>query len=455
MDIRCTPSRQRMRDHLFVSYATEDGALAEWLALRLTTEGYRIWIDRFQLLGGEPYPQDIDEAIKEKTFRLIHLVSRYSADKPNPVKERTLALNLGRERGEDFLIPLNVDGLSATALPWMLSDLTYIPFDKSWAQGLKQLLTKLAQLQAPRPVKDGGGIAASKFLHDDLIISESESLFSNAVPVSNVPTVIRCYRLSRHLSDLEALEASIQWPHYVLRTKALGESETRVFAFEHPSHAVQFHNLTFHQEGAWVWKDVDDVRGLDSWQVTKPLLRRTLLVACMRLGLKLSEREDYLYFPTGLVSNERIRFRSYTGKIVHNQVTGIRTFRGKDTFRYHLGFTLHPLLLPGQQLVVKLGIRLRITDLNGDILSKISALARRKSITRTWFNHEILSRQQAILTFLAQGNNTIQCGTEFPIVIDVEPITLSASLRIDEDTLPEGRPMFVPSRQDLGRRKDT
>lgn len=434
-----------MRDHLFISYAIEDSALAEWLALRLTTEGYRVWIDRFKLLGGEPYPQDIDEAIKEKTFRLIHLVSWHSAVKPNPVKERTLALNLGRGRKEDFLIPLNVDGLSATDLPWMLSDLTYIPFDKSWAHGLKQLLKKLSQLQAPRSVEDGGSIAASKFLHDNLIISESESLFSNVVPVSHVPEVIRCYRMSRHFSDLEAWEASSQWPHYALKTRAL------IFSFERPSHAVRFHNLTFHQEGAWVWNEVDDLNGIDPWQVTKPLLRRTLLIACMRLGLKLSEREDYIYFPIGLVPDEKIRFISYTGKAVRNQVTGIRKFRGKDTFRYHLGFTFDPLRLPGGQLVVKVRIRLRITDLNGEILSTISAVARRKFITRTWFNHELLSRQQAILTFLAQGNDRIQLGTEFPIVLDAHPITLAAPLRIDEEALPKGQPMFFPSRQNSGQ----
>jgi len=33
------------RDHLFISYATEDGALAEWLTLKLTAAGYRVWCD--------------------------------------------------------------------------------------------------------------------------------------------------------------------------------------------------------------------------------------------------------------------------------------------------------------------------------------------------------------------------------------------------------------------------
>ena len=50
------------QDHLFISYASEDGDLAEWLALRLASEGYRVWCDRTQLLGGESYPKRIDDS---------------------------------------------------------------------------------------------------------------------------------------------------------------------------------------------------------------------------------------------------------------------------------------------------------------------------------------------------------------------------------------------------------
>ncbi len=62
---------QQPGDHLFISYATEDGELAEWLTLRLTTEGYKAWCDRVKLLGGESYPRDIDKAIKTQTFRML------------------------------------------------------------------------------------------------------------------------------------------------------------------------------------------------------------------------------------------------------------------------------------------------------------------------------------------------------------------------------------------------
>ena len=39
------------RDHIFISYAWENVALAEWLARKLLAAGYAVWIDRFKLLG--------------------------------------------------------------------------------------------------------------------------------------------------------------------------------------------------------------------------------------------------------------------------------------------------------------------------------------------------------------------------------------------------------------------
>ena len=73
---------EQLVNHLFISYATEDGDLAEWLTLRLTTEGYKVWCDRVKLLGGESYPRDIDKAIKTQTFRMLALISKNSLLRP-------------------------------------------------------------------------------------------------------------------------------------------------------------------------------------------------------------------------------------------------------------------------------------------------------------------------------------------------------------------------------------
>jgi hypothetical protein len=172
-----------MRDHLFISYATEDGIFVDWLALRLTAEGYKVWWDRLKLLGGESYPQDINEAIKNQSFRFITVLSRHSINKANPLKERTLALTLAKEQ-KNLVVPINLDGLSTSDLNWMISDLTFIPFHLDWAEGLAQLLKLLERDKAPRELANGRSIAASWFETKGLVVPKEERLWSNVVKIS-------------------------------------------------------------------------------------------------------------------------------------------------------------------------------------------------------------------------------------------------------------------------------
>src|SRR5207245_682242 len=116
------------------------------------------------------------------------LMSRSSVNKPNPRKEPTLAHNLARERGEpDFLIPLNVDGMKPTELDWMTTDLTFIPFSRSWADGIAQLLKKLQSIGARRPLRDGRRIAAQTFRAPEVVPAAPEPVYTNCLPVVGLP----------------------------------------------------------------------------------------------------------------------------------------------------------------------------------------------------------------------------------------------------------------------------
>ena len=42
------------REHLFINYAIENTALAEWLTRKLTAEGYRVWCDRLSCSAASP-----------------------------------------------------------------------------------------------------------------------------------------------------------------------------------------------------------------------------------------------------------------------------------------------------------------------------------------------------------------------------------------------------------------
>jgi hypothetical protein len=143
------------RDHLFVSFAPEDWALAEWLTLRLTREGYRIWCSRFSVLGGARYPSHTEEAIMHARH-VLALLSRVSLANANTIKHVTLAVELGRARREPLLIPLVIDAPDVTEeFDAVTGGAETISFNERWETGCRALLAKLEGAGAPRLLADG------------------------------------------------------------------------------------------------------------------------------------------------------------------------------------------------------------------------------------------------------------------------------------------------------------
>lgn len=178
------------RDHIFISYATEDHVVAEWVARKLVTFGYSVWMDRLKLLGGDRWPETIDVAIKNKSFCMVHLLSRASMTKTNPSNERQMALNIQAERKVKFLILLNLDEIRPSELDWQLASLQYIPF-QSWHNGLLALLTTLSDMQCPKgDTTIGQQLAIRSLSRVDVLTSTSETLVSNSYPIRYVPEVL-------------------------------------------------------------------------------------------------------------------------------------------------------------------------------------------------------------------------------------------------------------------------
>lgn len=385
------------RDHLFLSYAWEEGALADWLYRKLTALGYSVWCDRFKMFGGEQWPKDIDVAIKTRTFRMLALLSRASLAKPNPRKERQIALALSRERGiEDFLIPLNVEGIKPTELGWELSDINFIPFQR-WSDGLVQLLKKLDEIDTPRPrVEQGPALAAATFLPASVLREEAEPLVSNCLRVTAIPKVVYRYTFSRPLAEFERRALPARWAFEKV-------DATKVLAFtDPPLDAIPECKIT--RVGGTSWTDVDKVDGINARHVVRSLVKKSLMVRCVDVGMLRSADGGIAYFPAGLLPNEKLWYRDYTERKNWVAVAGERRF-GTKRSRYQLAtaFWIRADVFEG--LAVQLKIRLHITDPSGGLLDGKAVNARRKKIAKSWWNHEWLARHLALVAFLAGGRD--------------------------------------------------
>ncbi|MBU1887347.1 toll/interleukin-1 receptor domain-containing protein [Candidatus Micrarchaeota archaeon] len=435
------------RDHLFISYAKEDAILARWLTLKLTNEGYLVWCDEFKQLGGESYPRDIDNAIKNQTYRLIALLSKSSINKPNPLKERTLAHSLSKTRNEDFIIPLNVDGLSPTELGWMDSDITYIPFSSGWARGLEQLLKKLKSLDAPCSHQNGRNITAKEYLHQGFIKNQAETLYANFIPFLKIPQYIKHFSIKKLFAN-EKNMLSEKWAFYTLDNE-------NVISFSTPSTEIS-DIFTIKQTNYTDWKISPTTHGIPTNNIVSNLLLKSIYVLCYTKGLKRTERENrnrggkskVAFFPPGLLKDNKIRFMGYGNKNTFLHVFGERqkfiSATEREIFRFHLSPTFQIRQTSTDEYIALMSIRLHMTDEQSQPLKTRAANARRKYICKNWWNHEWLNRYLAVLSFLADGKDRIVIGEDEneQIVLSTKFVEISSPLCIDEESVEKERQRF-------------
>lgn len=110
---------------VFLSYASEDRALAERVCRVLEGEGHDVFFDREDLGGGDAFGEKIRRAMA-KTDVLVYLISRSSvASKSYALTELSIAANLPRRR-RPALLPVRTDDTAIDAVPATLRAFTIL-----------------------------------------------------------------------------------------------------------------------------------------------------------------------------------------------------------------------------------------------------------------------------------------------------------------------------------------
>ncbi|MEU6534564.1 TIR domain-containing protein [Streptomyces sp. NPDC047000] len=116
------PADDRSDGSLFISYARDDGAWAEWVAWHLESAGYEVEFDRWDWVPGDNVVLRLDQAIRRS--RVVALFSRsYYEHHTSTADTWAAVLAMGHR-----LVPLRIDGsdpppLLATLLAPALYDL--------------------------------------------------------------------------------------------------------------------------------------------------------------------------------------------------------------------------------------------------------------------------------------------------------------------------------------------
>ncbi len=411
------------RDHLFISYAWEDSDFADWLTLKLMSEGYQVWRDTKKLLGGESLTPEITSAIKDQSFRIFALISQHSLVKPNPTRERALAVEVGKELAiGDFLIPLNIDGRKPIDLDWRIIDTAFIPFQESWSDGFAAVLRKLESVEAPKSLTEGKQSVCDWFSTLERPDTREERVWTNLLPLLEIPKSIYRFKLSP-TTDTRSLS----------RTWAFRKQNPEtVWAFAPPSQQVEG---AVEGIGNVHWENIDEYEGIRPRDVVKYLIRREVVLHCIKKGLRfVPEKGGLAYFPHGLLPKDKISFKSYTGKKSHVGVTALRKHRSGESFCFHLVPGFRPLIDTPDDRYLQVSISLYLTDTKGNGIPPERIPSRRKTVCRGWWNHQWLSRLLAITAWIADGKEEFILVTNSTGSLRIAgwPFALRSSVGIDE-----------------------
>jgi ATP-dependent Clp protease ATP-binding subunit ClpC len=129
---------------VFLSYAREDFEHAVTLYEQLTNRGFRVWMDKKDLLGGMNWQLELRRMIKKADLILICL-SKNAVKKRGFIQaEMRIAFEIAKERPKDdiYIIPLKLEAsLEDDEIPPDLSDYQYI--DMSEEKAIDRVLASI------------------------------------------------------------------------------------------------------------------------------------------------------------------------------------------------------------------------------------------------------------------------------------------------------------------------
>lgn len=414
------------RTRLFISYASEDSVVASWVARKLLCCGYSIWIDKMFLHGGCTWPEDIDEAIKYQSIRMIHLLSPYSLKKPNPIAERTLGLDLDKEIPH-FLIPLNL-GVKSQDIPWQLKSIQYIDFS-DWGKGFAALLTTLEKQSVPKEFATTGlDIALKTYDVQDAILPEPEPVYSNAYKLVSEPNQLWVFQAEHSLlrPEFMAVADKYHWPAYFVNR------QTFISYFDPSSElATQFRI----SKTSCFETTVPDILGINTINVKKNLLLRSIREGAIQKGFK--PVKDAFLFPDLEPSRKRFSYVTWWGEKTNLAPYGVKTSGGKKWY-YTIGFMPRIMLIMGDFHCV-FALHLGLTNEEGRPVDPDHIPIVRKSIMKSWWNDRISKVQCAIVSRMCNGAETFGYSTTdgSQVLFASSPVIGSSPTTINEAVIDE------------------
>lgn len=427
------------RNILFISHANpEDNEFAEWLALRLAAEGFPVWCDVVDLLGGETFWSDVEKLIRERAAKVIFIVSKHSSVKGGTLQELGLAKSVQRaEKITDFVIPIGIDDLAPMDYNIQLNQVNVLRFQDGWHLGLDRLIEKLRKDRVSSDPRFGPAEVASwwrqRMSGQRLLLREPEALATNLYALK--PFTLYVHRLTTSL-----INAPIELPGALPPSVRHGDSlvclspaddvsaclgtgtavfETRSFAIGLPG--APRPNWSYRDERAILTKLLNQV-----WQ--RMLQEKNLPTHQFSTGA------PAFYFQHGMVPDDWLSLTEPDGSRANRQVVGTSK-RGESVRYWHFALGARPIAFPTVGYVMRPHVLL--SDDGRNIWESPERLARaRVSICRNWWNDRWRDLTLASVQYLSGGDPVLRlpAGVQH-LELNTQPLEVECPVSYDEAEL--------------------
>lgn len=439
------------RDVVMISHANpEDNEFTLWLALQLTREGYKVWSDLTDLLGGESFWKDIEEVIRTRAIKFIYVLSRTSNESDRGCrKELHLADSEAKKilkAHPRFIVPVAIDDLPSSEYNIYVQHLNTIQ-SREWATGLANILKRFRRDGVPRFQREFNVRKVTSWWQSFRsakagVKRRPDKYLSNWFPITSLPQDIYLYVLDQvdetfPVADFDLPFLFVQRGQYVLTFA----KDASLKSGNQPITVASQERIVL-SELMSPLKDRrgEEDRGLkplfaellrrhwESWIEKKELGTYELANRRKCAFFKPMKGEDSLWAPYKGIDGEPAR-RSLVG-IFTRKVASDPERRSKHF--WHFGIQARARLWPLQVLHISAHVFFSEDGVSiWDSKRRLHAARRRQC--KSWYNDEWRDRLLASMSYLAEGKDyvEIEVGAEAAFRISITPVVFDSKVTTD------------------------
>lgn len=427
------------RRTVFVTHATpQDNDFALWLSAKLATAGYKVWVDRNRLRGGDDFWDEIDRVLREEAIKQIVVFTQHIR-KPGVKKELAIgSIVAGRLQDLKFMIPIRADDVSFSDAPPEFVRGNTLNAHPNWHECLEGLFKALEEENVSRsaaPDADAlSQIISAREAGRRFVVDRPETLLTNWFSITP-PAHIRYFGFNSSQDDMKRWLRDCGVPHIPMGRLAATFADPAGFAmsssFDVPLQTAYEIPFDEFRQGKQLGPFLDKK---DASRDLVNLLRQqfdTLATSRGLLPVTFASKEVGWFFPAGLSDGQKVAFKTPDGRRVS------RALSGKfGQLQWHLCLIAKPRLWP--ELVYRVHATVVLSRDGKTPLPGEQTHKRRRRCTKSWWNDVWRDRILTGVRFLANGEAHVSLAagheqfmfsawpmeSRIPVSYDVEDVPL-------------------------------